>query len=77
MGCGICAVACPVNKEIDAQMAYGGHANTDELLLRIDSGKSRVLHLEKCTGCMTCEVHCPNDAIHVARILEAVQEVQE
>jgi len=77
MGCGICAVACPVNKEIDAQMAYGGHANTDELLLRVDSGKSRVLHLEKCTGCMTCEVHCPNDAIHVARILEAVQEVQE
>ena len=40
MGCGICAVACPVNKEIDAQMAYGGHAATDELLLRIDSKES-------------------------------------
>jgi energy-converting hydrogenase A subunit P len=77
MGCGICAVACPVNKVIDKQMAYGGHAATDELLLRIDEGKSRVLHLEKCTGCQTCEEHCPNDAIHVARLLEAIHIPEE
>jgi energy-converting hydrogenase A subunit P len=76
MGCGNCAVACPVNKTIDAQMSYGGKAGTDQLLLMVSEGKSRVLHVEKCTGCKTCEQHCPNEAIRVARLLEAVQQPQ-
>ena len=79
MGCGNCAVACPVNKVIDAEMGHGGHASTDGLLLTVRDGKSKVLHLEKCTGCKTCEEHCPTEAIRVARLLEAVQgpEVEE
>jgi len=79
MGCGNCAVACPVNKVIDAEMGHGGHASTDGLLLIVREGKSKVLHLEKCTGCKTCEEHCPTEAIRVARLLEAVQgqEVEE
>ncbi len=77
MGCGNCAVACPVNKVIDAQMSHGGHASTDELLLIVREGKSQVLHLEKCTGCKTCEDNCPTEAIRVARLLEAVHGPEE
>jgi energy-converting hydrogenase A subunit P len=77
MGCGNCAVACPVNKVIDVQMSYGGHASTDELLLIVREGKSQVLHLEKCTGCKTCEDNCPTEAIRVARLLEAVHGPEE
>lgn len=77
MGCGNCAVACPVNKLIDAQMAHGGRASTDDLLLKVSEGKCRVLHVEKCTGCKTCEHHCPNEAISVARLLEAVHAPEE
>jgi len=77
MGCGNCAVACPVNKLIDTQMAYGGRASTDELLLKVNEGKCTVLHVEKCTGCKTCEDHCPNGAIRVARLLEAVHIPEE
>lgn len=77
MGCGNCAVACPVNKLIDTQMAYGGRASTDELLLRVSEGKCTVLHVEKCTGCKTCEDYCPNGAIRVARLLEAIHIPEE
>jgi energy-converting hydrogenase A subunit P len=77
MGCGNCAVACPVNKVIDAQMSHGGHASTDELLLIVREGKSQVLHLEKCTGCKTCEDNCPTEAITVARLLEAIHGPEE
>ncbi|MDI9633551.1 MAG: 4Fe-4S binding protein [Methanolinea sp.] len=72
MGCGNCAVSCPVNKLVDAQMAHGGHASTEDLLLKVSDGKCRVLHAEKCTGCKTCEDNCPNGAISVARLLSAV-----
>ncbi|NYT06874.1 MAG: 4Fe-4S dicluster domain-containing protein [Methanomicrobiales archaeon] len=77
MGCGNCAVACPVNKLIDSQMSFGGKASTDELLLKVSEGKCQVLHVEKCTGCKTCENHCPNGAITVARLLEAVHAPEE
>jgi NAD-dependent dihydropyrimidine dehydrogenase PreA subunit len=42
------------------------------LLLKVSEGKCHVLHVEKCTGCKTCENHCPNEAIRVSRLLEAV-----
>ncbi|HII77107.1 MAG TPA: 4Fe-4S binding protein [Methanolinea sp.] len=77
MGCGNCAVACPVNKLIDSQMSHGGRASTDDLLLKVNEGKCQVLHVEKCTGCKTCEHHCPNEAIHVARLLEAVHAPED
>lgn len=77
MGCGNCAVACPVNKLIDAQMSHGGRASTGDLLLKVSEGKCQVLHVEKCTGCKTCENHCPNEAIRVARLLEAIHAPEE
>lgn len=70
-------MACPVNKVIDAQMAYGGRASTDQLLLKVSEGKCHVLHPELCTGCKTCENHCPNEAIRVSRLLEAVHIEEE
>jgi NAD-dependent dihydropyrimidine dehydrogenase PreA subunit len=77
MGCGNCAVACPVNKLIDAQMSFGGRASTDELLLMVSAGKCRAVHVEKCTGCKTCEDNCPNKAISVTRLLEAIHCPEE
>lgn len=73
MRCGNCSVACPVNKEEDPQLSATGTAVSDEVIMRIRDGEMRVLHEEKCTGCKTCEEACPNQAIRVARIIEAVQ----
>ena len=77
MGCGNCAVACPVNKQIDAQMSFGGKASTDELLLKVSEGKCLVMNVDKCTGCKTCENYCPNEAIKMGRLLEAVHGSEE
>lgn len=74
MKCGNCVVSCPVNKEIDPEIAYGGHSASDEVIMRIEQGQHRILHPEKTTGCRTCENTCPNGAIRVERILEPVQE---
>lgn len=76
MKCGNCCVACPVNKEVDPQMGAGGFSSNDEVIMRIEGGKHRVIHEERCTGCKTCEETCPNSAIHVARVVEMVQEVK-
>jgi energy-converting hydrogenase A subunit P len=73
MGCGNCSVACPVNKTIDPRLSAGGNTDSDEVLMRVKEGKNRVLHEDLCTGCKTCADSCPNDAIEVARILEAIQ----
>lgn len=75
MGCGTCAVACPVNKRIDYHLAGKGTSSSDEVIIRIEGGCCRVLHEEKCTGCKTCEEQCPNQAIRVARELQACQVV--
>ena len=74
MGCGNCCTACPVNKITDAQMGSGGHSSNDDVIMRVQAGDVQVLHEEKCTGCKTCEQSCPNDAIRIARILEATQQ---
>jgi ferredoxin len=73
-GCGNCVTACPVNKQIDAQIGAGGHSSNDEVIMRVDDGDVQVLHEEKCTGCKTCETSCPTRAIQIARILEGVQQ---
>jgi formate hydrogenlyase subunit 6/NADH:ubiquinone oxidoreductase subunit I len=73
MGCGTCAVACPVNKKIDSHLAGKGTSSSDEVIIRIEKGLCRVLHEDKCTGCKTCEEQCPNKAIRVARELQACQ----
>jgi len=74
MGCGNCCTACPINKMTDAQMGSGGHSSNDDVIMRVQGGDVQVLHEEKCTGCKTCEQSCPNDAIRIARILEATQQ---
>ena len=77
MGCGICSVACPVNKEIDPQLAAKGTSTSDEVIMRVYKGINTVFHEEKCTGCKTCEEQCPNRSVMVARVLEPLQITEE
>lgn len=74
MRCGNCCVSCPVNKEVDPQMGSGGYSANDEVIMRIEQGKHRLIHEERCVGCKTCEGACPNRAIQVAKVVEALQE---
>jgi len=73
MRCGNCCVSCPVNREIDPQLGATGTSSSDEVIMRIEGGRVTILHEEKCTGCKTCELNCPNRAIRVARMVEGVQ----
>ncbi|MCK9299069.1 MAG: 4Fe-4S dicluster domain-containing protein [Methanoculleus sp.] len=73
MRCGNCCVSCPVNRQIDPQLAGTGTSASDEVIMRIEGGRVRILHEEKCTGCTTCETNCPNRAIRVARMVEGIQ----
>ena len=73
MRCGNCCVSCPINKQVDPQLAGTGTSSSDEVIMRIEGGRVKILHEEKCTGCKTCEIHCPNRAIRVARMVEGVQ----
>jgi formate hydrogenlyase subunit 6/NADH:ubiquinone oxidoreductase subunit I len=77
MGCGSCAVSCPINKRIDYHLAGKGTSSSDEVIIRVEEGICHVLHEEKCTGCKTCEDTCPNRAIQITRELEACQMVYE
>nr|WP_301287481.1 4Fe-4S binding protein [Methanocalculus alkaliphilus] len=73
MGCGNCSVVCPVNREIDPSLRSSGTSRSNEVIMRVDTGQTKVFHEEKCTGCKTCEEHCPNNAIRVARVVEATE----
>jgi len=77
MGCGSCTVACPVNKEIDPQLAAKGTSTSDEVIMRVYKGINTVFHEDKCTGCKTCEEQCPTRSILVARVLEPLQLEEE
>ena len=77
MRCGNCCVSCPINKQEDPQLGSTGTSSSDEVIMRIEGGRVRILHEEKCTGCKTCETHCPNGAIRVARMVEGVHEEVE
>ncbi|RXE55331.1 4Fe-4S ferredoxin [Methanoculleus taiwanensis] len=74
MRCGNCAVSCPVNKREDPQLASTGTSANDEVIMKVEGGRLRVIHEEKCVGCKTCENNCPNKAIRVARMVEGIQE---
>lgn len=73
MGCGNCSTACPVNREIDPHIGAGGTAASDEVLMRVEQGKNKVLHNDLCKGCKVCMETCPNGAIHVVRNVQAIQ----
>jgi energy-converting hydrogenase A subunit P len=77
MKCGNCVVACPINKEIDPEIAFGGHSSTREVIMRIEGGCHNILHAEKTTGCKTCENTCPNGAIRVERMVEPIHGEKE
>ena len=74
MGCGNCSTACPSNREIDENIGAGGTATSDNLVIRVEHGKNTVLHNELCKGCKVCMDTCPNGAIHVVRLVSAIQE---
>jgi energy-converting hydrogenase A subunit P len=77
MKCGNCVVACPINKEIDPEIAFGGHSSTSEVIMRVEGGCHAILHPEKTTGCKTCENTCPNGAIRVERMVESIHGEKE
>lgn len=77
IGCGTCAVSCPINKRIDYHLAGKGTSSSDEVIIMIEGGICHVLHEEKCTGCKTCEDTCPNRAIRIVQELQACQMVYE
>jgi energy-converting hydrogenase A subunit P len=77
MRCGNCCVSCPVNKKEDPQLASTGTSSNDEVIMKIEGGRVKVIHEEKCTGCKTCEENCPNKAIRVARMVEGIQGAEE
>jgi energy-converting hydrogenase A subunit P len=77
MRCGNCCVSCPINKKEDLQLASTGTSSNDEVIMKIEGGRVKVIHEEKCTGCKTCEQNCPNKAIRVARMVEGVQGAEE
>jgi len=72
--CGNCAVACPVNKEVDPTLGWTGTGSSDDVIMRVIDNQLVVLNESKCTGCKTCEKACPSGAIRVARIVEPIQE---
>lgn len=74
MGCGNCSTACPANREIDPHIGAGGTAMSDDVLMRVERGKNRILHNDLCKGCKVCMDTCPNQSIHVVRNVQAVQE---
>jgi len=69
MGCGSCAVACPINRQVDPILTSKGTVTSTEVILAIERGISHVFHEEKCTGCNTCEEYCPTRSIHISRTL--------
>jgi energy-converting hydrogenase A subunit P len=73
MGCGNCCTSCPVNRETDPDMGAGGTSSSDDVLMRVENGKTLVLHNALCKGCKICQDTCPNGAMHVVRTVEAVQ----
>ena len=72
-GCGSCAVACPIGRKEDPILSSKGTMTSDKIILGIDSGKAKVFHEEKCTGCCICEEVCPTKSIIIIRGLEMNQ----
>ncbi len=73
-GCGNCSTACQANREFDPQISAGGTSNSDEGVIRVELGKNKVMHNERCKGCKICMETCPKGAIHVIRNVVALQE---
>jgi 4Fe-4S ferredoxin len=57
-GCGICAVACPINR------IYG-----ERMTIDVEDGCASIVKQENCRGCGTCIDACPVDAIELEEVL--------
>ncbi|RLI01855.1 tRNA CCA-pyrophosphorylase [Candidatus Bathyarchaeota archaeon] len=71
-GCGNCVVVCPVNIMIDPQIAKGFGTMNDEVVMRVENGKLKIINLKKCRrfppsrlDCRVCEEFCYTEAIKV------------
>lgn len=69
MGCGSCAVGCPINRQIDPTLTSKGTVTSPDVILAVEEGIAQVFHEEKCTGCNTCEEQCPTRSIRISRTL--------
>jgi len=73
IGCGSCAVACPINRQVDYTLTSKGTLTSPDVILAINKGICQLYHEEKCTGCSTCEENCPTQSIRIVRDLEMKQ----
>jgi len=72
IGCGICAVVCEENR-MNEEVIYGkGGRYKDELVLRIEEGKVKLVDAKRCKRafeppefCRACVEHCPMSAIEL------------
>lgn len=71
-GCGNCVVVCPANVAIDPEIGKGLSTTSDEVVLRVEDGKIKIIQLEKCRrfpphglDCRVCEQYCYTGAIKV------------
>ena len=44
LGCGNCAVACPINRQVDKVLTSKGTLTSDEVILAVDKGLAKVFH---------------------------------
>lgn len=71
-GCGNCVVVCPANVAVDPNIGKGLSTTSDEVVLRVEDGKVKIVKLEKCRrfpphglDCRVCEQYCYTEAIKV------------
>jgi len=72
VGCGNCVVVCPVNVMEDVDVSKGLGTISDNVIMRVEDGKLKIINLKKCRrfppsrlDCRVCEQFCYTGAIRV------------